>query len=77
MSLASTWPADRLRREDDDEAVVGEVGEGVDDGIDEIAVIVAPPDHDGIGDIAIVLVLELVVVRSSIANLRSSSTSES
>jgi hypothetical protein len=48
-----------LGRQQHDEPRVGEVGQGVDERVDEVAVALPEPDEDRVGDVGILLVLEL------------------
>ena len=60
ISLASTWSGMAgLGRQEHDEPRVGEVGQGVDERVDEVVVALPEPDEDRVGDVGIVLVLEL------------------
>ena len=60
MSLGSTVPTrPDLGRQQHDEAAVRQVGQGVDQRVGEVAVVLAPPQGDGVGHVAVVLVLEL------------------
>ena len=57
MSAGSTaFGAADLRGEQPDDAAADEVGEGVDEPVDQVAVLVAPPQHDGVDDVAVVAV---------------------
>ena len=48
-----------LGREQPDDAVVGEDADGVDERVDEVAVLVAPPQHHDVDDVVVVLVDQL------------------
>jgi hypothetical protein len=43
--------AARLGRQQPHDAVVGEVGQRVDEGVDEVAVVLAPPQQDDVDDL--------------------------
>ncbi len=52
-----------LGGEQPDGSTAHEIGQGVDEGIDEISVVLAPPEKDGVHDIAVVRVNEVRVKR--------------
>ena len=57
MSPGSTCPgAAGLRRQQPDDAAVAERDQRVDQGVDEVAVVVAPPQQDHVDDVVVVLV---------------------
>lgn len=51
----------RLRRHQPDHAVVGQQADRVDESVDEVTVVLAPPHHDDVDHVVVVLVDQLAL----------------